>query len=68
MNTALQLQVQARRDALAPTQQQLTGFLIAHGIGGRTLYACELVLEEILPNRQNELVRREYRPLNPTAH
>jgi anti-sigma regulatory factor (Ser/Thr protein kinase) len=53
VNTALQLQVQARRDALAPTQQQLTGFLVAHGIGGRTLYACELVLEEILTNIQN---------------
>lgn len=53
MNGTLTLQVPARRDALAPTQQQLTGFLLAHGIGGRALYACELVLEEILTNIQN---------------
>lgn len=49
----LDLRVPARRDALAPAQQQLTGFLLSHGIGGRTLYACEVVLEEILTNIQN---------------
>lgn len=53
MDATLTLHVPASRDALGPAQQRLSGFLLAHGIGERTLYACELVLEEILTNIQN---------------
>lgn len=47
------MQVPGRRDALEPAQQRVSAFLSDHGLAGRTLYACELVLEEILANLIN---------------
>lgn len=46
----LVLQVQNRREQLGAAQQQLAAFLARHQVGGRALFASELVLEELLAN------------------
>lgn len=46
----LRLQLQNRREQLGAAQQQLSAFLARHQIGAKTLFAAELVLEELLAN------------------
>ena len=46
----LRLQLQNRREQLGVAQQQLSAFLARHQIGAKTLFAAELVLEELLAN------------------
>lgn len=46
----LLLPLQNRREQLGAAQQQLSAFLARHQVGGRALFASELVLEELLAN------------------
>lgn len=46
----LELSLDNQREQLGPAQQRLAAFLVQQRVGDKALFACELVLEELLAN------------------